>query len=74
MTVAKYIPNNFKVKPCSKKELQVALGVSKYVLNTWLKNIEEDLGPPISGLYSVKQVQFIIEKFGLPGYLIREAG
>ena len=72
MAEYKFQPDPFTIKACSKKELRIALGVSKHVFNKWLKAVEHEIGLPVCGLYSAKQVQMIIEKFGLPGYLIRE--
>lgn len=63
----------FVLKPYSKKELRNIMGVSKYIMNKWLKVIEPQLGQPVAGLYSVKQVQLIIESYGVPGQVVNEA-
>lgn len=63
----------FVLKPYSKKELRSLIGVSKYILNRWLKIIEPQLGQPIAGLYSVKQVQLIVDTYGIPGQIVNEA-
>jgi hypothetical protein len=63
----------FVLKPYSKKELRSIIGVSKYILNKWLDAIEPQLGKPVAGLYSVKQVQLIIETYGVPGQVVNEA-
>jgi hypothetical protein len=70
MTKIKFIPKAFELKPCTKKEIQNLLGVGPYVITSWLKSIEAELGKPVGGLYSIRQVQIIIEKFGIPGELI----
>lgn len=63
----------FVLKPYSKKELRNIMGVSKYIMNKWLKAIEPQLGQPVAGLYSVKQVQLIIDSYGVPGQVVNEA-
>lgn len=72
MTKVKYIPKPYTLRPMNKKDLRELLGISKHVLNTWLKSIEEELGDPLCNLYSIRQVEFIIERFGVPGQLIIE--
>ena len=63
----------FVLKPYSKKESRTLMGVSKHIMQRWLKAIEPQLGQPIAGLYSVKQVQIIIEAYGVPGQVVNEA-
>lgn len=63
----------FVLKPYSKKELRNIMGVSKYIMQRWLKAIEPQLGQPVAGLYSVKQVQLIIDSYGVPGCVVNEA-
>ncbi len=63
----------FVLKPYSKKEIRTLMGVSKHIMQRWLKAIEPQLGQPIAGLYSVKQVQIIIEAYGVPGQVVNEA-
>ncbi|MDO8998305.1 MAG: hypothetical protein Q7W45_00965 [Bacteroidota bacterium] len=63
----------FKVRPCNKKELYNHFKVSKHIFNRWIKAIEPQLGKPIGGLYSVKQVLFIIETYGTPCQIVNEA-
>jgi hypothetical protein len=73
MTKVIQMAKPFVLRPYSKKELRTLMGISKHVLNTWLKAIEGELGLPIAGLYSVKQVQIIVEHFGVPGQTLSEA-
>ena len=73
MTKVIQMARPFVLRPYSKKELRTIMGISKHVLNTWLKVIESELGVPIAGLYSVKQVQIIIEHYGVPGQVLNEA-
>ncbi|MFN8114878.1 MAG: hypothetical protein U0W65_02120 [Bacteroidia bacterium] len=63
----------FVLKPYSKKELRTIMGVSKYIMQKWLKAIEPQLGQPVAGLYSVKQVQLIVDTYGIPGQVVNEA-
>jgi len=73
MTKVIQMARPFVLRPYSKKELRTIMGISKHVLNTWLKAIEGELGLPIAGLYSVKQVLKIIEHYGVPGQVVNEA-
>jgi len=73
MTKVIQLAKPFVLRPYSKKELRTLMGISKHVLNTWLKVIEEELGLPIAGLYSVKQIQVIINHYGVPGQIVNEA-
>lgn len=63
----------FELKAYSKKELRNIMDVSEYILNKWLKLIEPQLGKPVAGLYSPKQVALIIETYGLPGQIVNQA-
>ncbi len=63
----------FEVRPYSKKELYERIGISKYIFNRWTKAIEPQLGKPIGGVYSVRQVLFIVETFGLPCQVVNQA-
>lgn len=68
-----YLEKPFVLKPYSKKELGTLMGVSKYIMSKWLKAIESEIGLPVAGLYSIKQVQIIIDTYGVPGQLVNEA-
>ncbi|MBI3519175.1 MAG: hypothetical protein U0W65_11750 [Bacteroidia bacterium] len=63
----------FEVKPYSKKELYERIGISKYIFNRWVKAIEPQLGKPIGGVYSVRQVLLIVETFGMPCQIVNQA-
>lgn len=63
----------FVLKAYSKKELRGIMEVSEYILNKWLKLIEPQLGKPVAGLYSPKQVSLIIDTYGLPGQIVNQA-
>jgi hypothetical protein len=51
-------------KPHNKKQLAILLGVSLFILNKWIDAIQEELGDPIGTVYSAKQVQMIVRKYG----------
>ena len=72
MTKVVYLPKPFIVKPYTKKELIHIMEVSPHILTRWLAAIP-NLGEPIAKQYSVKQVQLIVETYGLPGQLVNEA-
>ena len=55
------------LKAYTKKELRMFYGLSKRTFNEWLEQYKEEL-KVIKGYYlNVNQVQFIFEKFGVPG-------
>lgn len=72
MAKYQFIPKQYALKPCTKKELCELMELSNHILTKWLKHLQPDLGEPIGGQYSVKQVQLMIEKYGLPGEIIGE--
>jgi hypothetical protein len=47
--------------------------VSKYIFNRWTKAIEPQLGKPIAGVYSTRQVLLIIETYGVPCQVVNQA-
>jgi len=54
-------------QPHNKKELADLIGVSTYVLNKMIDTVKDELGEPAGTIYSVKQVQFLVSRFGLRG-------
>ena len=67
MKIVFILPENFVLRPFSKKELETVLGVSKHVCRAWLKDMEPQIGKTNKGLYNVEQVKAIIEKHGVAG-------
>ena len=61
------------LKAYNKKELQALFGISLHILNKWIDSIADKLGSPVCGLYSVKQVQMLIDRFGVPDKSYRPA-
>ncbi|MBL7933149.1 MAG: hypothetical protein JNL60_14680 [Bacteroidia bacterium] len=51
-------------KPRNKKDLAALLGVTPKVLRMMIKAVEKELGEPIGGVYCVRQVLFMVEKYG----------
>jgi hypothetical protein len=67
------LPKPFVLKPYSKKELSILMEVSPYILTKWLKAIEPIIGKPTGRTYNIKQVEIIIDTYGLPGKIMEEA-
>lgn len=73
MTKVIVLENPFLLKPYSKKELSSIMKVSVYVLGTWIKAIESEIGKPLAGVYNTNQVKKIVETYGIPGQIVNEA-
>lgn len=58
--------NTAIVRPYQKKDLERLYGVSSFILNTWLKPFEIELGERIGLYYNTRQVRIIFEKLGAP--------
>lgn len=52
-------------RPHNKTELAELLGVSVHILNLMIKPVKDQLGEPIGGLYSVKQVELMVNTYGI---------
>ena len=52
-------------RPRNKSELADLLGVSVHILNLMLKAVKDQLGEPFGKLYSVKQVEFMLNTYGI---------
>ena len=64
MIPGKRASSNSISRPQCKRELAELLGVSVHILNKMIEPIKEKLGDPFGGLYSVKQVELMIETYG----------
>lgn len=53
-----------KAKACNTKELANLYGVSRKVLNTWLRPFLAEIGPRQGHYYTAKQVQTILDRIG----------
>ncbi len=58
-------PGFSPTEPHNKKELAQLLGVSVFILNKMIALVKEELGEPIGTVYSVNQVQFLINRYGI---------
>ena len=56
----------FELRPYSRKEMRGFYGVSKYVFDTMVKPYEEEIGKEIGKYLSVKQVEIIFKRLGMP--------
>ncbi len=54
------------VRPYHKKDLERLYGASSFILNTWLKPFEIELGERVGLYYNTRQVRIIFEKLGAP--------
>jgi hypothetical protein len=52
-------------RPHNKAELAQLLGVSVHILNIMLEAVHDQVGEPFGKLYSVKQVEFMINTYGI---------
>jgi hypothetical protein len=53
------------IEPLNKKGLANLLKVSMYILNRMLEDSYADIGEPTGTMYSQKQVQYMINKYGI---------
>lgn len=51
--------------PQNKKCLAELLGVSVFILNKMIEQVKDELGEPAGTFYSIKQVQFMVNHFGI---------
>ena len=76
MKTAKIISLNkpFEIKPYSKGELVILYApISLYVLNKWLKAIEDKTGPIIGRTLNIHQVTVFVEAYGIPRQIVNQA-
>lgn len=57
--------NELSLHPQNKKNLAALLGVSVYVLNKMIQAVKDQLGEPAGTTYSINQVQFMVNKYGI---------
>ncbi len=53
------------IEPHNKKGLANLLGVSMYILNRMLEDSYAEVGEPTGTMYSQKQVQYMVNKYGI---------
>lgn len=58
------------VKPYRLSDLATIFDVNRKTMRKWLDKYPDELGKREGKYFSVRQVQFCLEKFGLPGKVI----
>ena len=56
----------FILKPYTTRELSRFYGISYSTMRLWLERIKEKVGEKTGHFFSIKQMEIIIEEFGLP--------
>jgi hypothetical protein len=59
----------FQLRPYTISELSDIYGVSKKTFRKWLEPFQNEIGIRNGFFYSVKQLQVIIDKLGIPSML-----
>ncbi len=72
MTKIASLPMAFDLKPYTQKELAGLYGLTTYIMRKWLKAMQPELGLPIAYRYTVKQVEMILARYGIPGHFVYE--
>jgi hypothetical protein len=54
------------IKPCTHKQLVKEMGVSTYVLKTWLQPIQNKIGKRKGYYYNLEQMLYIYSYIGRP--------
>lgn len=62
--------NDVRARPCSVKELSTMYGVCRRTMCKWLVPYADDLGKRQGRYYSIKQVEIIFEKLGIPTIMV----
>ncbi|WP_207515024.1 hypothetical protein [Longitalea luteola] len=57
---------NLNIKPYRLKDLIAIFDVNENTFKKWMARYPEQLGEKDGKYYSIRQVEFMIEKFGLP--------
>ncbi len=57
---------NLFIKPYRQKDLAAIFDINAQTLKRWMSKYPEELGHKEGNYYSITQVKFCIEKFGLP--------
>ncbi len=69
---ARIVPDEIRVKPCSLKEIcGMYDNMSEKTMRACLSPIKENIGPKKGRLYTVRQVEIILNYIGLP-YTVKE--
>ena len=57
---------NLNIKPYRLKDLIAIYDVNENTFKKWMASYPDELGKKDGKYYSIRQVEFMIEKFGLP--------
>jgi hypothetical protein len=57
--------NDKVIHPQNKKNLAALLGVSVFILRKMIREVKDELGEPCGTTYSINQVKFMIDRFGI---------
>jgi hypothetical protein len=57
---------NLNIKPYRLKDLAAIFDVAEGTLKQWMKKYPDQLGKKDGKYYSIRQVEFMIQEFGLP--------
>ena len=57
---------NLQIKPYRLKDLIAIFDVNENTFKNWMARYTDELGEKDGKYYSIRQVEFMIEKFGLP--------
>lgn len=58
--------NEIVIKPCTHKQLAKEMGVSTFVLKTWLRPLQNKIGKRKGRYYNLEQMLIIIKEIGHP--------
>ena len=64
---------NLLIKPYRLKDLAAIFDISQFTLKRWIDKYPDELGEKDGTYYSIQQVEFMIEKFGLPRKIMQAA-
>ena len=64
---------NLLIKPYRLKDLAAIFDINAQTLKRWMDKYPDELGEKDGMYYSVKQVEFMIEQFGLPRKIMQAA-
>lgn len=67
------VQGNLLIKPYRLKDLAAIFDINPQTLKRWIGKYPDDLGEKDGMYYSVKQVEFMIEQFGLPRKIVQAA-
>jgi len=67
------LQGNLIIKPYRLKDLATIFDINQLTLKRWMSKYPNELGEKEGKYYSVRQVEFMIDKFGLPRKILLAA-